>query len=76
MKPKSSQHDQGDLFRSHLDQILNREHPLFVLANQINWSVFDKKFGSLYSEKERWFPKFEQCLKVESHTLTNENHYE
>lgn len=53
MKPKSSQHDQGDLFRSRLDQILNREHPLFVLANQINWSVFDKKFGSLYSEKGR-----------------------
>ena len=53
MKPKDTQQDQADLFRSRLDQILNSEHPLFVLANQIDWSVFDKKFGSLYSEKGR-----------------------
>jgi IS5 family transposase len=53
MKPKSSQSDHADLFRSRLDQILNRQHPLFVLANQINWSVFDKTFGSLYAEKGR-----------------------
>jgi transposase, IS5 family len=53
MKPKETHHDQADLFRSRLDQILNSEHPLFVLADQINWSVFDKKFGALYSEKGR-----------------------
>ena len=53
MKPKSSQYDQADLFRSRLDQILNQQHPLFVLANQIDWSVFDKKFGLLYFEKGR-----------------------
>jgi transposase, IS5 family len=52
MKPKNTQQDQADLFRARLDQILNREHPLFVLANQIDWSVFDKKFGPLYSEKK------------------------
>ena len=52
MKPKSQQNNQDDLFRSRLDQILNREHPLYVLANQINWSVFDKKFGPLYAEKK------------------------
>jgi IS5 family transposase len=53
MKPKKLQQDQSDLFRSRLDQILNRQHPLFLLANQIDWSIFDKKFGTLYSEKGR-----------------------
>ena len=53
MKPKKPQQDQSDLFRSRLDQILNRQHPLFLLANQIDWSIFDKKFGTLYSEKAR-----------------------
>jgi IS5 family transposase len=41
---------QGDLFRAHLDQILSREHPLYVLANQIEWSVFEREFGPLYVE--------------------------
>jgi len=53
MKPKSSQHDQADLFRSRLDQILDRQHPLYVLANRIDWAVFNKTFGSLYAEKGR-----------------------
>ena len=53
MKPKVTQQDQADLFRARLDQILDRTHPLFKLANQINWSVFDKQFGSLYAEKGR-----------------------
>jgi len=54
MKPKKpKQRDQVDLFRSRLDQILDRRHPLYLLANQIDWSVFDKKFGSLYAEKGR-----------------------
>ena len=39
MKPKKPKHqDQADLFRSRLDQILDRKHPLFILANQIDWS--------------------------------------
>ncbi|TLN11868.1 IS5 family transposase, partial [bacterium] len=51
MKPKSSSSDQGDLFRSRLDQILNRRHPLFRLADAIDWTVFEKEFGPLYVEK-------------------------
>jgi transposase, IS5 family len=50
MQPKSGFCDQGDLFRSRLDQILNRQHPLFKLADSIDWSVFEKEFGSLYVE--------------------------
>lgn len=53
MKPKAPQpSSQEDLFRSRLDQILNRRHPLFVLADRIDWEVFDNKFGPLYSEKK------------------------
>ena len=26
-----------DLFRSRLDQLLDNKHPLFKLANSINW---------------------------------------
>jgi IS5 family transposase len=50
MQPKTTVIDQGDLFRSRLDQILNRRHPLYRLADSIDWSVFDKDFGKLYVE--------------------------
>ena len=51
MKPKSMTTDQGELFRSRLDQILNRSHPLFMLAGEIDWAVFEQTFGPLYVEK-------------------------
>jgi IS5 family transposase len=50
MQPKTTVIDQGDLFRSRLDQILNRSHPLYRLADTIDWSVFDRDFGRLYVE--------------------------
>ena len=52
MQPKnlSAQEAQGDLFRSRLDQILNRKHPLFMLAKKIDWQFFDKEFGQLFVE--------------------------
>ena len=52
MRPQnlSFQEAQGDLFRSQLDQILNRKHPLFLLANQIDWTFFDSEFGQLFVE--------------------------
>ncbi len=49
MQPKK-QYETPDLFRSRLDQILNRNHPLFVLANKIDWSFFEKEFGKTYVE--------------------------
>ncbi len=51
MKPKSGTSNQGDLFRSRLDQILNPRHPLSRLADSINWTFFEKEFGPLYVEK-------------------------
>ena len=50
MQPKTGFSDQGDLFRSRLDQILNHQHPLYRLADSIDWSLFDKEFGVLYVE--------------------------
>jgi hypothetical protein len=47
MQPKQRSSDQDELFRSRLDQILNRQHSLFELADSIDWSVFEKEFGSL-----------------------------
>jgi IS5 family transposase len=50
MQPKKTgdRRSEFDLFRSRLDQILNRKHPLFVLADQIDWDFFEREFGSLY----------------------------
>ena len=54
MRPKKQEKEiQTRLFSSRLDQILNRKHALFVLANEINWKVFDDEFGQLYSENGR-----------------------
>jgi len=53
MKPKKPQQDDVDLFRSSLKQILDHKHPLFRLANQVNWSVFENQFGPLYADRGR-----------------------
>lgn len=45
---KKDKGDQGDLFRSRLDQILDWHHPLFILVGQIN---FEGVFGSFYMDK-------------------------
>ena len=52
MKPKRSAKatPQGDLFRARLDQILDRAHPLYRLADQIHWPVFEEDLGPLYVE--------------------------
>ncbi len=52
MKPRSSQASIGqeNLFQSRLDQQLNPKHPLFRLAQQIDWSYFEREFGALYTE--------------------------
>jgi IS5 family transposase len=50
MQPKTGYSNRGDLFRSRLDQILNHRHPLYRQADCIDWSLFDREFGSLYVE--------------------------
>lgn len=40
-------------FYSTFEEQLNRSHPLYILANQINWNVFEEAFAKLYSEEGR-----------------------
>ncbi|EMJ74395.1 hypothetical protein LEP1GSC034_1116, partial [Leptospira interrogans str. 2003000735] len=45
MKPEenSKQQNQGELFRNRLDQILDPRHPLYQIANKIDWEKFEKE---------------------------------
>jgi IS5 family transposase len=54
MRPKDSSFEESheELFRSSLEQILDRRHPLYVMANKIDWTRFDKSFGSLFAQKQ------------------------
>lgn len=48
MKPEKINTAQSELFKTRLSNQLNPRDPLFILAHQINWSVFEDAFGSLY----------------------------
>lgn len=54
MQPKDNSFEKshGELFRSSLEQMLNREHPLYVLCNKIDWKRFDRSFGNLFAQKQ------------------------
>lgn len=41
------------LLYSTLGDMLNIRHPLYQLANKINWVLFEESFSKLYSEKGR-----------------------
>jgi IS5 family transposase len=58
---------QTHLFSSRLDQILNREHPVFVLAGEIGWELFDEEFGKFYARRGR--PGLPTRLMVGLHYL-------
>ncbi len=51
MQPKKH-YESPDLFRNRLDQIVNMNHELILLAQRIDWSYFEKKFGAYYVEKK------------------------
>ena len=44
-KPKDQ--TQGSLFFS-LESTLNQKHPMYILANKVNWQLFEDSFSSLY----------------------------
>src|SRR3954463_7056272 len=48
MGPKPTPPGTGDLYRSHLEQILDHRHALFRLAALIDWTRFDQAFGRFY----------------------------
>ena len=49
MKPRSRpESGQLDLFQARFEQLLNLDHPLCVLAGQIDWARFDVAFAECY----------------------------
>jgi len=50
MKPKAAP-PQRELFGAHLSELLNREHPLYVLAERIDWSQFDTAIDACYADE-------------------------
>lgn len=55
MKPRKFKESESgaNLFFQSFDEQLNHNHPLFILANKVNWTRFDNKFGALYSSNGR-----------------------
>jgi hypothetical protein len=49
MRPaKSAQgEEQGDLYQRRLSTLLDQSHPLYVLAEAIEWQFFEQEFGAL-----------------------------
>ncbi|MFC1725512.1 IS5 family transposase [candidate division KSB1 bacterium] len=52
MQAKKQPKSQVDIFKSRLDQILDNGHPLFRLADSIDWGYFEKEFGAFYVENK------------------------
>ena len=51
MLPKlNAQPDDFELFRSHLENIIDQRNPLVRLARLIDWPLFEARFGALYVE--------------------------
>jgi IS5 family transposase len=52
MRPEKNdlEADQAELFRSRLSSILDHSHPLYVLAEAIDWETLEREFGALYIE--------------------------
>jgi IS5 family transposase len=40
-------------FYSTFEEQLNHRHPLYILANQINWDLFEEAFAKYYSDEGR-----------------------
>lgn len=51
MQPKKT-HENPDLFRIRLDQFIDMKHELVIMADKINWSFFEDKFGAYYEDKK------------------------
>jgi len=50
MQPKSRS-PQCELFGARLSELLNPDHPLYVLAERIDWSQFDAAIDACYAEE-------------------------
>lgn len=46
---ETTQTAEGDLFRHELANIINLRHPLVLLAQKIDWTACEHRFGGLYA---------------------------
>jgi len=68
MKPTKTIHEnQEDLFKVELKRIINLDHGLVKLGNQMDWESFDNRFEKYYCEESR--PGIETRLIVSLHYL-------
>src|SRR5437016_12289232 len=52
MRPKERRETgQGDLLRSRLDAIIDIDHALVKLAQRIDWTFLEERFGAVYTDK-------------------------
>jgi IS5 family transposase len=57
MKPKTTNHSQGRLFEHRLSEQLNPMHEFYMLAEMVDWNVYEKEFQNHYSENNSREPK-------------------
>jgi transposase, IS5 family len=50
MRPREQQRGQEDQFRSRLEQIINLQHELVRLGEQIDWRLIGDKLGEVYTD--------------------------
>ena len=50
MRPREQSRGQDDLFRSRLDQIIDRTHELVRLGGLIDWRLIGSKLGEVYAD--------------------------
>lgn len=68
MRPQKLKRDpQFDLFKIELNRIVNVQHPLVKLAQQMDWKAFDQKFEVHFSGEGR--PAIATRLMVALHYL-------
>ena len=63
-KPRKTETRQDDLFRQRLSVQLNPKHPLYMLANQIDWPKLEAEFAPLY-QAELGYPPLPIRLMVD-----------
>ena len=57
MKPIETNRNQGHLLSPMISSFIDPKNKLKMLADKINWSFFEEKFGNLYKEGVGYPPK-------------------
>jgi IS5 family transposase len=70
MRPRIQEpQKQQELFKVELERLVNPEHPLVKLGNQIDWTAFDKLLNPTYHETQGAPPGINTRLMVALHYL-------